>query len=196
MVTRVIILQILGECDDSCSPTLCGGYVNSQVAQIAYKGGGEATPAAPATASATAGGVVVVVIALGRLPLRLLLVEPPFGFRIQLLLIPHLACAALPPRAALVAELGAAPARHVVAPKRELDDCATAWTPLPAVLLEEVVDHGGAVVDVVVIVWDARRVPWMGGLLAVRAEETVAGRARHLAIECLHGSEECGTHWP
>ena len=187
MVARVIILQIINERDDSCSPTLCGGYVNSQVAQVAYKGGGEAS----ASAGTAAVVVVVVVIALARLPLRLFLVEPPFGLRIQLLLVPHLASAALPPRPALVAELGAASARHVVAPKGELDYCAAARTPLPVVLLEEVVDHRGAVV-----LSDARRVPWVRRLLAGRAEETVAGWARHLAVECLHWSEECGAHGP
>jgi len=128
-----------------------------------------------------------------RLPLRLFLREPPFGLCMQLLLIPHLAPAALPPRCALVAELGAASAGDVVAPKGEFDDRPAAWTPLPVVLLEEVVDHG------VVVVRDlaaARRLPWVGGLLAGCAEETMARWAGHLTIECLHWAEEFGAHWP
>jgi len=138
------------------------------------------------------GVAVIVVVLVVRLPLRFFLIEPPFGFRIQLFLIPHLASTALPMGRALVAELGAASARHVVAPEGELDYCAAARTPLPLVLLEEVVHHGGGVVLLSV----AGLVPWMGGLLAVCAEETVAGRASDLAIECLHRSEECGTHRP
>ncbi len=177
MVARVIMLQIFSERDDACSPTLCGGYVNSQVAQIAYKGG-------VASAAAALVGVVVVVVIL-----LIVLVEPSFGLRIQLLLIPYLASAALPTRRALVAELGAASTRDVVAPKGELDYCAAARTPLPLVLLE-VVDHGGAVVLLLV----ARRVPWMGRLRAGRADENMAGWAGHLAFECLHWSEEYGTH--
>lgn len=128
-----------------------------------------------------------------RLPLCFLLRQPSFGLCVQLLLIPHLAPARLPPRGALVAELGAAPARHVVAPEGELDDRPAAGTPLPLVLLEEVVDHRAVVLPALSV---ARRVPWMGGLLAGCAEEAMARWAGHLTIECLHWAEEFRTHGP
>ena len=186
MIARVIIPQIVGERDDSCSPTLRRGHINAQVAQIAYKGGGEGTSAALVLVLVLV--LVFAVVFLVSLPLGFLLIEPSFGFCIQLLLIPHLASAALPTRRALVAELGAASAGDVVATEGEFDDCPTARTPLPVVLLEKVVDHGAFVHHsaVALSLLVARRVPWMGRLLAGRAKETMAGWTSHLALECLH----------
>jgi len=158
--TRVIIAQIISECGDSCLTALGRGHINAQVSEIAHKG---ANPLL---------GV--------QLPLLFFLVEPSLGLCVQLLLIPHLASAALPPGAAFVTELGCAAARHVVASEAELDYHSTARTPLPAVLLEQVIDHGAIVLTV------TRGVPWVGGLLAVCAEETVASWTGHLAIKCLH----------
>jgi len=115
-----------------------------------------------------------------QLPLGFFFVEPSLSLCVQLVLIPHFAPAALPTGAAFVAELGAAAARHMVATEAELDDGATARTPLPAVLLEEVIDHRAVVLSV------ARGVPWMGRLLAGCAEETLASWTGHLAIEGSH----------
>ena len=186
MITRVIIPQIVSERDDSCSPTLRRGYINAQVAQIAHKGGGEGPSAALMLVLVLV--LVFALVFLLSLPLGFFLVEPPFGFCIQLLLVPHLASAVLPTRRALVAEFGAASAGDVVAPEGEFDYCPTAWTPLPVVLLEEVIDHSAFVHHRVVALSlsVARRVPWMGGLLASCAEETMAGWASHLTLECLH----------
>lgn len=125
-----------------------------------------------------------------RLPFSFLFSKPPFRLCEQLLLIPHFASAVLPNRTALVTELGSAAARHVVATEAELNYSPTAWTPLPVVLLEKMVDHGAVVLSV------AGGVPWMGGLLAGCAEETMAGWTSHLAIECLHWAEEFGARCP
>ena len=160
VVARVVVAQIVSKGRDARLTALGGGYVDAQVSEIAHEG---ADPLR---------GV--------RAPFRLLVVQPPLRLGVQLVLVPHLAPAALPPGAAFVAELGAAAARHVVAAEAELDDRPAARAPLPAVRLEQVVDHRAVVLAV------AGAVPWVGGLLAVCAEETMASWTGHLAIECLH----------
>lgn len=117
--------------------------------------------------------------------------EPPFhphGSSVeQPLLLPLWTAARLPIGGAEVAELLAAPARHVVASVRELDEVAAARAALPALLLGEVQD--------LAVLRRVARMRGVVGLFALPACADVTARAEVRSWGARSSSQEGRAGW-
>ena len=102
-------------------------------------------------------------------------------------LVPLGAPTRLPPRGAQVAELVSAPARHVVAPVRELDEVAAARAAFPALLRGEVQD--------LAVVCRVAGPEAVVGLFALPACASETARAVVRSRGARGGPQECGASW-